>query len=176
MPDSKPTAEARNSGAIAEVTALLADYAACIDADDLEAWPDFFTRDCHYKITTAYNHANGLPVGLIYAHNRAMLEDRVAALRKANVYEPQRYRHIVSMPRIVGGSIAGGGIAGGEGDEIGAETGFLVVRTMHDGAQDLFASGLYLDRIDLSGSRPRFAEKIVVLDSDRVDTLLAIPL
>ena len=171
MPESKPTAGARNNGAIAEVTALLADYAACIDADDLEAWPDFFTADCHYKITTAYNHARGLPVGLIYAHNRAMLEDRVVALRKANVYEPQRYRHIVSTPRITGG-----GVTAADGGTIEAETGFLVVRTMHDGTQDLFASGLYLDRIDLSGNRPRFAEKIVVLDSDKVDTLLAIPL
>ena len=65
---------------------MLADYAACIDADALEEWPDYFTADCHYKITTAYNHANDLPVGLIYAHNRAMLEDRVVALRKANIY------------------------------------------------------------------------------------------
>ena len=170
MPDAT-TAGVRDGGATATVTALLADYAACIDADDLEAWPDFFTADCHYKITTAYNHANGLPVGLVYAHNRAMLEDRVTALRKANIYEPQRYRHIVSTPRITGGRIVGG-----DGGTIEAETGFLVVRTMHDGTQDLFASGLYLDRIDLSGDRPRFAEKIVVLDSDKVDTLLAIPL
>lgn len=148
------------------VTALLADYTACIDADALEQWPDFFTADCHYKITTAYNHAKGLPVGLIYAHNRAMLEDRVTALRKANIYEAQRYRHVVSGARITGGA----------GDFLEAETSFLVVRTMHDGAQDLFASGRYLDRIDTSGNRPLFAEKIVVLDSDKIDTLLAIPL
>ncbi len=148
------------------VTALLADYAACIDADALEQWPDFFTTECHYKITTAYNHAKGLPVGLIYAHNRAMLEDRVVALRKANIYEAQRYRHVVSGARITGGT----------GDLVEAETSFLVVRTMHDGAQDLFASGRYLDRIDTSGNRPLFAEKIVVLDSDKIDTLLAIPL
>ncbi len=172
MPDATTAERERRNGAVAEVTALLADYAACIDADALEEWPDFFTADCHYKITTAYNHARGLPVGLIYAHNRAMLEDRVVALRKANVYEPQRYRHIVSTPRITGG-----GLVGSAGDEaIEAETGFLVVRTMHDGTQDLFASGVYLDRIDFSGNRPRFAGKIVVLDSDRVDTLLAIPL
>ncbi len=176
MPDATTAERERRNGAVAEVTALLADYAACIDADELEAWPDFFTADCHYKITTAYNHAKGLPVGLIYAHNRAMLEDRVVALRKANVYEPQRYRHIVSTPRIKGGGITGGGITGLAEDVIEAEAGFLVVRTMHDGTQDLFASGLYLDRIDLSGNRPRFARKIVVLDSDRVDTLLAIPL
>lgn len=155
-----------NGAATAAVTALLADYAACIDADDLEQWPDFFTDDCHYKITNAYNHAHGLPVGLIYAHNRAMLEDRVAALRKANVYEAQRYRHIVSVVRVTGE----------EGDTVEAEASFMVVRIMHDGSQDLFATGRYLDTVDLSGNRPRFREKIVVLDSDKIDTLLAIPL
>ena len=62
------------------------------------------------------------------------------------------------------------------GDMIEAEAGFLVVRTMHDGTQDLFASGRYLDRIDTAGNRLLFAEKIVVLDSDKIDTLLAIPL
>jgi anthranilate 1,2-dioxygenase small subunit len=154
------------NGAGATVTALQADYAACIDADDLEAWPDFFAGDCHYKITTAFNHAKGLPIGIVYAHNRAMLEDRVAALRKANVYEKQSYRHILSVPRVL------------EADDtaIQAETSFLVVRIMHDGSQDLFATGRYLDRIDLSGNRPRFVEKIVVLDSDKIDTLLALPL
>ena len=47
---------------------------------------------------------------------------------------------------------------------------------MIDGSQDLFVSGRYLDSIDTSGARPRFAKKLVVLDSDKIDTLLAIPL
>ena len=47
---------------------------------------------------------------------------------------------------------------------------------MIDGSQDLFLSGRYLDSIDLSGDRPQFVDKLVVLDSDKIDTLLAIPL
>jgi 3-phenylpropionate/cinnamic acid dioxygenase small subunit len=148
------------------VANLLADYAACIDADELERWPSFFTDEAVYRITTAYNHARGLPIGIIYANNRRMIEDRVAALRNANVYEPQRYRHIVSAIRV----------RGRENDLVEAEASFLVVRIMADGAQDLFVTGRYLDRIDFSGGEPRFAEKLVVLDSDKVDTLLAIPL
>jgi len=145
---------------------LLGDYAACIDADELERWPDFFTENAVYQITTAYNHARGLPIGIVYANNRRMLEDRVAALRKANIYEPQRYRHIVSAIRVVGG----------DGGLVRAETSFLVVRTTVDGSQHLFATGRYLDRVDFSAGEPRFAEKLVVLDSDKVDTLLAVPL
>jgi anthranilate 1,2-dioxygenase small subunit len=152
---------------LAKVTALLADYAACIDADDLEHWPGYFTNECHYKITTDYNHKRDLPVGLIYAHNKNMLEDRVTALRTANIYEPQRYRHILSVVRLTAESKSG----------VEAETNFMVVRTMTDGSQDLFATGRYLDKIEKrSEGAWRFAEKLVVLDSDKIDTLLAIPL
>lgn len=148
------------------VSALLSDYAECIDSDALEEWPDFFTEDCHYKITTAENYARDLPVGIIYADNRAMLIDRVTALRQANVYEPQRYRHIVSTVRITGRN----------GTTVEAQSSFLVVRIMGDGSQDLFATGRYIDRIDFSGDRPRFADKLVLLDSDKIDTLLVIPI
>jgi hypothetical protein len=81
------------------LAALNSDYAACIDADRLEDWPDFFLDDCLYKITTADNHRHGYAAGVIYADSRAMLRDRVAALREANIYERHTYRHIVGMPR-----------------------------------------------------------------------------
>jgi hypothetical protein len=41
----------------------------------------------------------------------------------------------------------------------------------------IFASGCYQDRIALSGEDgPRFSDKVVVLDSRLINTLLAIPL
>src|SRR5918911_4403619 len=86
-----------------EVETLYADYAACLDSDELERWPDFFTEDCRYRITSAENYEAGLPLGLIYATSKNMLHDRVSALREANIYEPQRYRHLISGIRIAGG-------------------------------------------------------------------------
>ena len=47
---------------------------------------------------------------------------------------------------------------------------------MHTGETTLFATGSYHDRIVLDGDAATFAEKIVVLDSRLIDTLLAIPL
>src|SRR5947208_16609421 len=83
-----------------ELDQLFADYVHCLDADELERWPDFFTEDCHYRVTSAENYDAGLPLGLIYATSRNMLQDRVSALRQANIYEPQRYRHLISGIRI----------------------------------------------------------------------------
>ena len=145
---------------------LNARYAAAIDDDRLEAWPDFFMEDGRYRITTADNVAQGLPLSIMYATSRAMLRDRIKALREANIYEAQRYRHILGMPVI--DSIGNGGI--------GARTSFIVARIMHTGETAIFATGRYEDRVVLTGDAPRFAEKTVILDSRSVDTLLAIPL
>ncbi|HEV7997405.1 MAG TPA: aromatic-ring-hydroxylating dioxygenase subunit beta [Stellaceae bacterium] len=149
-----------------ELDQLYTDYVHCLDADQLERWPDFFTEDCFYRITSAENHEAGLPLGLIYATSRNMLTDRVSALRQANIYEPQRYRHLVSSIKIVGD-------AAGRLDLV---ANFLVVRTMQDGDMTLFAAGRYLDRVSRDGESWKFAAKIVVLDSRQIDTLLAIPL
>ena len=152
-----------NAETLFRLAALNTEYANCIDADRLEEWPGLFLERCLYKITTADNQRHGYAAGLVYADSHAMLTDRVAALREANIYERQSYRHIVGMPALRAG------------EDIAAETPFLVVRTMRDGRMDLFA-GIYLDRVREDGGTLRFSERIVVCDSSRIDTLLAIPL
>jgi anthranilate 1,2-dioxygenase small subunit len=149
-----------------EIEQLLARYAHCLDDDRVEEWPDFFIEAGRYKITTAENFERNLPLPVLYADSRAMMRDRVSALRHANIYEAQRYRHLVSatlVERIDTGTVR-------------AVSNFAVVRIMHTGESMLFASGRYLDRIRLAGGTPQFEEKIVVLDSRQIDTLLAIPL
>jgi 3-phenylpropionate/cinnamic acid dioxygenase small subunit len=147
--------------------AFNAAYAQAIDSESLEQWPSFFSENCHYRITHVENQREGLAAGIVYADSRAMLEDRIAALREANIYERQSYRHIVGLPTLRPGEIG----------EVAAETAFLVVRTVRDGRMDLFAAGAYLDRMrDDADGRLRFAERIVVCDSSRFDTLVAIPL
>src|SRR4051812_49497516 len=89
---------------------LNAAYASAIDNDRLEEWPDFFVDDCLYKITSADNHRRGYAAGIVYADSRAMLRDRVTALRRANIYERQNYRHIIGLPLIIATG-AGGGAA-----------------------------------------------------------------
>jgi len=147
---------------------LLARYVHALDEGRLEDWPEFFVESGRYRITTAENLERGLPLSILYADSRAMLRDRVTALRHANVYEAQRYRHTVSSILV---------------ERHGADTAravshFQAVRIMHTGESMLFATGRYLDVIRLNGSggQPQFEEKVVVCDSRRFDTLLAIPL
>jgi anthranilate 1,2-dioxygenase small subunit len=149
-----------------ELETLYTDYTHCLDDDRLEEWPEFFVEDCRYRITSAENFAAGLPLGIVYLTSRAMLADRVMALRKANIYEPQCYRHLVSSFKL--------GADDADGLEVTAN--FLVIRTMQDGAMSLFAAGRYVDRIVRRGAAWKFARKDVVLDSRQIDTLLAMPL
>jgi anthranilate 1,2-dioxygenase small subunit len=148
-----------------EVERLHARYAHALDADRLEEWPDFFTENGRYRIATAENEERGLPLPVLSAEGRAMMRDRVQSLRHANIYEPQRYRHILSCVLVEKAS----------GDQVRSTANFLVIRIMQDGATMVFASGRYLDRIVLSPA-PLYEERVVVCDSRRFDTLLAIPL
>jgi anthranilate 1,2-dioxygenase small subunit len=107
-----------------------------------------------------------MPLGLIHATSRNMLKDRVSALREANIYEPQRYRHLVSSIKVMAE----------RGDMLDLVANFLVVRTMQEGDMTLFAAGRYIDQVRLTDGAWKFARKDVILDSRQIDTLLAIPI
>ncbi len=142
------------------------DYIRCVDDDRLEEWPDLFHGACKYVVTSAANYREGLEAGIIFANSRGMLQDRVSALREANIYERQSYRHILGMPAILSE----------EADRVRSETPFLVVRILQDGDTDLFATGRYFDIYRIDTDRAKLEERIVVCDSSRIDTLLALPL
>ena len=150
----------------ARLIRLNSEYARALDDGRFEAWPEFFSEICLYKLTSADNHAQGMGAGLMYADSRGMLADRISALRQANIYERQRYRHIVGLPAVLGA----------EEGLVRCETSFLIVRIMRDGRMDVFATGRYLDLVEQAdGGALRFRERIVVCDSNRFDTLVAIP-
>jgi anthranilate 1,2-dioxygenase small subunit/terephthalate 1,2-dioxygenase oxygenase component beta subunit len=146
--------------------AFNAAYARAIDTDSLEQWPAFFAADCRYRITSVENESEGLPAGIVYADSRAMLEDRVAALREANIYERHRYRHLLGIPLVE------------SADDNGAtaRTPFMVARIMATGETMLFATGEYSDRFVKDGGKLLLAERVAICDSNVTDTLLALPL
>ena len=143
-----------------------AEYARCIDDDRLEEGPNHFHGACVYKITTAANYRDGLEAGIIFANSRGMLTDRVSALREANIYERQSYRHIIGQPSILSE----------DNGEVRSETPFLVARILQDGDADIFATGRYFDLYKLEDGEAKLNERTVVCDSSRIDTLLALPL
>ena len=145
---------------------LVAAYCAAIDEDRLEDWPNFFVEQARYTILTRDDFDQGLRFGVISADSKAMLLDRVTALRQANIYEPHGYRHIVGPIRVVS-------VENGVAE---ARSNFVVVRIMKEGTTDLFVTGEYRDKVDVTLEPFRFIERLVLTDSHKFDTLLALPL
>ncbi|HEY7302339.1 MAG TPA: aromatic-ring-hydroxylating dioxygenase subunit beta [Xanthobacteraceae bacterium] len=148
------------------VEALYAEYAQTIDDDKLEDWPALFVENGKYRVTTRENHDNGLPLAIMYCDGRGMMSDRISALRLANIYEPHVYCHLTSCVRVLASSSA----------DIRARANFAVLRTMQEGERSIFACGRSFDRIVEQDGRLLFMDRLVVLDSRQVDTLLVIPI
>lgn len=145
---------------------LLTDYGHLIDSDQLEDWLDFFVEDCVYKIIPRENVVRDLPLSLVLCENKNMLRDRILSLRKANIYNIHTDRHLISGIRVVG-----------ETDGIhSVEANYAVFQTNQDGETRVFSVGKYVDKVVFVDDRPKFKEKIVVVDTASVPTLLATPL
>jgi anthranilate 1,2-dioxygenase small subunit len=112
------------------------------------------------------NDQRGLPAGLIYCDNRAVLEDRIGALRDANKYNIHSDRHLIGLPRL----------ARQEPQAALVEAPFAVFQTDQEGETRLFATGLYRDRIITERGAVKFTDKLVLLDTFAVPSLLATPL
>ena len=98
-----------------------------------------------------------------------MLGDRILSMRRANIFEPHWYRHLVTSTRLKAE------IPASEGGGWRLHSNFAIVRTMQAGEQSLFLAGFYDDVVVEQAGKLLFREKTVVLDSNRVDTLLVIP-
>jgi anthranilate 1,2-dioxygenase small subunit len=145
---------------------LFAAYGALIDAGEFDAWLTLFAAECSYHIAPRENAEQGLPAGLVFCDTRAVLEDRIAALRDANKYNIHWDRHLIGLPRLVEAT----------DDAALAEAPFAVYQSDQEGETRLFATGLYRDRIIADEGRLKFRDKLVLLDTFAVPSLLATPL
>ncbi len=158
--------ESIDPGTWFRVENLLAAYAHRLDDGLIDDWTGFFTQDAVYQVTTRENFEAGYPIGIMLCNGRGMMEDRVLALKTANVFEPHTHCHILGRPDLRPAPDGG----------ISARSNFTVYRTMESGETELFALGKYLDRIVFEGGEPKFRERRVILDSRCIDVLLVYPL
>ena len=149
-----------------ELEALYAEYVACIDNDELERFPDFFTENCLYQIQPRTNYERGLPLATWLSESRGMLKDRMVAIRQLSTYGPRHLRHVVSGIRILGWN----------GDALRCEANYAVFETLPEQLTRVFQVGRYLDRIVVDAGRLRFAEKLCVFDSELIPNTLIYPI
>jgi 3-phenylpropionate/cinnamic acid dioxygenase small subunit len=149
---------------IQRVEALYYDYAQAID-EEVERWPDLFTEDARYRVTSRENYDRNLPLAPIYCEGRGMILDRAMAVRQTTVYATRFMRHAITNVRITespDGSIA-------------ARANFAIYETFEDTITRLFAVGRYIDTIVPSGDILLFRDKLCILDSNVVIGSLIYP-
>jgi len=141
-------------------------YCHTLDDGSIDDWSAFFEDDALYQVTTRENVAANRPIGIVLCEGRGMMDDRIRALKIANIFESHTFRHIVGRPRI-------------EPEFEGryrVRSSFSVFRIMYTGQTELFATGRYEDIVSVSDDGIRFAERVVVLDSRALDTLMVYPI
>lgn len=141
-------------------------YGHALDDGDVDAWSGFFDEGAVYQVTTRENVLAKRPIGIVLCEGRGMMDDRIKALKQANIFEAHAHRHILGRPLI--DALEGGRFA--------VRSSFVVYRTMYTGQTEVFATGVYADVVALGDAGTRFMERRVVLDSRSVDTLMVYPL
>ena len=150
---------------------LLAEYGALLDGEKYDEWLGLFAPECRYNVMPRENYDQGLPAALIFCDSRAMLEDRIRALREANKFNIHKDRHLIGLPRIIG-SLEDGLEPG----DFEIEAPFAVYQTDQEGETRLFATGLYRDRLAVGQNGLKIRDKLILLDTFAVPSLLATPL
>ena len=141
------------------------DYAETLDDLDLEAWPDYFTDDCKYTVTSRENHDAGLTHATIYCEGIGMVRDRVAATRDCTVYEPRHLRHFLHGVRI----------HAIDGDVIRSKGSFLLIESVSDKEPCVHMVGRYHDTLVRSADGFKLKERICVYDNYRIYNSLIFP-
>jgi anthranilate 1,2-dioxygenase small subunit len=148
------------------VDELLADAVGLLDDDALEQWVECFDAEGSYYVLSRENTERNLPLPLLQCENKNMLHDRVLSLRKANVTNPHRDRHVVGPARL----------SAAEDGTIVARSGYALYQSTYEGTARLFSLGMYADRIRVADGRALFLERRVVVDMFSIPTMLSTPI
>src|ERR1700722_10507719 len=129
---------------------LYCEYCDALAEGALERWPDFFTATCFYKVAPRENVERNLPIGLMYCESRAMLMDRITALRQTALFAPRVMRHMVSGLRV----------RAVEAGALRLSANFTLIETMVDQPSRVFLAGTYRDVVVEDAGGLRFAEEL----------------
>jgi salicylate 5-hydroxylase small subunit len=149
-----------------QLLALYADYAAALDNNEWDKWPDFFTQVCVYKVQPRENFERGYPLATLSFESRGMLKDRIYGTTETIFHDPYYQRHVVGVPRILKV----------DAERIQSEANYAVFRTKPDEMSTVFNVGRYIDTIRRTDEGLKFESRICVFDSEMIPNSLIYPI
>ena len=156
---------------LGRVDELQARYISALADKRMDEWLACFSTepDSSYVLTTAESADANWPLALILDDCRGRLEDRVAFVTRVwrGTYQDYRTRHFLQRTSC----------KPSEGGGVDVRTNFTVMFTPEDtGRTELFAAGVYVDRIVTTGEEFVFHSKRAVIDSSLMARYLVYPL
>lgn len=144
---------------------LYAAYVAALDERRFAEWPEFFTEECRYTLMPRENFERGLPLATLSFESRGMLRDRVYGITQTLFHEPYYQRHLITNLLVRPAD-----------DSYAVEANYLVLRTKAGALTEILSTGRCRDRIVRTGEGLRFAEKLVIFDSELIPNSIIYPL
>ena len=149
-----------------QLQALYTDYALAVDSGHWDAWPEFFTDECEYKLQPRENHERGFPLSTLSFESKGMLMDRAYAIRETLFHDPYYQRHVVGTPvvREVRGGV------------IHSEANYAVFRTKYNKDSTVFNVGRYIDEVVTTPQGLKFAKRWCIYDSEMIPNSIIYPI
>jgi len=149
-----------------QLQALYTDYALAVDSGHWDAWPEFFTDACEYKLQPRENHERGFPLSTLSFESKGMLMDRAYAIRETLFHDPYYQRHVVGTPVV---RALRDGV-------IHSEANYAVFRTKYNKDSTVFNVGRYIDEVVTSPQGLKFAKRWCIYDSEMIPNSIIYPI
>ena len=149
-----------------QLQALYTDYALAVDSGHWDAWPEFFTDECEYKLQPRENHERGFPLSTLSFESKGMLMDRAYAIRETLFHDPYYQRHVVGTPvvREVRDGV------------IHSEANYAVFRPKYNKDSTVFNVGRYIDEVVTTPQGLKFAKRWCIYDSEMIPNSIIYPI
>jgi 3-phenylpropionate/cinnamic acid dioxygenase small subunit len=141
------------------------EYADTLDRCDLMSWPNFFTDDAVYKITSQDNLDQGLLGGIVFDSGIGMIRDRAYILTNTQYFAPRRVRHLCGNVKIL--DVAE--------NIVSAQSNFIYVETLVEEHSKLHLVGQYQDQFVYQNNQLRLKQRVVVYDNYVLNSVLVYP-
>ena len=149
-----------------QLQALYTDYALAVDSGHWDAWPEFFTDECEYKLQPRENHERGFPLSTLSFESKGMLMDRAYAIRETLFHDPYYQRHVVGTPVV---RALRDGV-------IHSEANYAVFRTKYNKDSTVFNVGRYIDEVVTTPQGLKFAKRWCIYDSEMIPNSIIYPI
>ena len=149
-----------------QLQALYTDYALAVDSGHWDAWPEFFTDECEYKLQPRENHERGFPLSTLSFESKGLLMDRAYAIRETLFHDPYYQRHVVGTPvvREVRDGV------------IHSEANYAVFRTKYNKDSTVFNVGRYIDEVVQTPQGLKIAKRWCIYDSEMIPNSIIYPI